>query len=130
MTAHTPVVLAPFDPWGSLRVMVARALLTAATKKVPVDVRLPDGRLLVPRPDANPRPVLELVRPDALLKRIAAHPKIGIGEGYMAGDWRAAEGTDLAAVLLPFAGSVKLPTKVSPARSRMVSPGKAALSAA
>jgi cyclopropane-fatty-acyl-phospholipid synthase len=103
MTAHTPVGLAPFDPWGSLRVAVARALLTAATKRVTVDVRLPDGRLLVPRHDANPRPVIELVRPDALLKRIAPHPKIGIGEGYMAGDWRAAEGTDLAAVLVPFA---------------------------
>ena len=103
MSAHTPAVLSPFEPWGSLRVAVARAVLTAATRKVPVEVRLPEGRLLGPRQDASTRPVLELVRPEALFKRIAAHPKIGIGEGYMAGDWRAAEGTDLAAALLPFA---------------------------
>jgi cyclopropane-fatty-acyl-phospholipid synthase len=117
MTAHTPVGLAPFDPWGSLRVAVARALLTAATKRVTVDVRLPDGRLLVPRHDANPRPVIELVRPDALLRRIAVHPKIGIGEGYMAGDWRAAEGTDLAAVLVPFAE--RITTVLPPALIRL-----------
>jgi cyclopropane-fatty-acyl-phospholipid synthase len=117
MTAHTPVGLAPFDPWGSLRVAVARALLTAATKRATVDVRLPDGRLLVPRHDANPRPVIELVRPDALLRRIAVHPKIGIGEGYMAGDWRAAEGTDLAAVLVPFAE--RITTVLPPALIRL-----------
>jgi cyclopropane-fatty-acyl-phospholipid synthase len=117
MTAHTPVGLAPFDPWGSLRVAVARALLTAATKRATVDVRLPDGRLLVPRHDANPRPVIELVRPDALLRRIAVHPKIGIGEGYMAGDWRAAEGTDLSAVLVPFAE--RITTVLPPALIRL-----------
>ena len=49
------------------------------------------------------RPGLEIVRPTALFERLAHHPKIGIGEAYMAGDWRAAEGTDLAELLMPFA---------------------------
>ena len=41
--------------------------------------------------------------PDALYRRLEAHPKIGLGEAYMAGDWRAAPGTDLAQALMPFA---------------------------
>jgi cyclopropane-fatty-acyl-phospholipid synthase len=52
-----------------------------------------------------------------LLRRIAVHPKIGIGEGYMAGDWRAAEGTDLAAVLVPFAE--RITTVLPPALIRL-----------
>ncbi len=107
MTVHTPVLRRPFDLRASVRVAAARTLLTAAVSRVPVDVRLPDGQMLVPRRDASARPVLELVRPESLLRRIAEHPKIGIGEGYMAGDWRAGEGTDLAAVLLPFAERVR-----------------------
>ena len=43
------------------------------------------------------------MRPTALFERLAHHPKIGIGEAYMAGDWKAAEGTDLVDVLMPFA---------------------------
>ena len=58
---------------------------------MPVDVLLPDGGLLgrAGTPGDADRPVLEIVRPDALFERLAHDPKIGIGEGYMAGDWRA-----------------------------------------
>ena len=56
---------------------------------------MPDGSLLG-RGGASARtedrPVLEVVRPQALFERLARHPKIGIGEAYMAGDWRAGEG--------------------------------------
>jgi cyclopropane-fatty-acyl-phospholipid synthase len=48
-------------------------------------------------------PVLDVARPRALFRRLEAHPKIGLGEAYMAGDWRAAPGTDLADALMPFA---------------------------
>jgi cyclopropane-fatty-acyl-phospholipid synthase len=106
MTTLTSPVAPPLDLWAVLRAAAARVVLTAVARRVPVDLRLPGGDVLVPRRPDEERPAVELVRPDSLLRRLSAHPKIGIGEGYMAGDWRAAEGTDLAAVLLPFAERV------------------------
>ncbi len=107
-TISTPVprtfVPRPSVEGPALRARLARRILQSVVHRVPVDVRLPDGRTLGPtQPGDAERPVLELVRPEALYRRMAANPKIGIGEGYMAGDWRAGEGTDLAALLLPFA---------------------------
>ncbi|MBB2987492.1 SAM-dependent methyltransferase [Terracoccus luteus] len=86
-----------------LRARVARGILASVARRVPVEVRLPDGSTLTGEPATTGRPVLEVVRPTALFERLAHHPKIGIGEAYMAGDWRAAPGTDLADVLRPFA---------------------------
>jgi cyclopropane-fatty-acyl-phospholipid synthase len=90
---------------------LARVLLRGTAGRVPVDIVLPDGALLggearrqprLPRPDgALPR--IELVRPGDFYRRLAREPKIGIGEGYTAGEWRAAAGTDLADALTPFA---------------------------
>src|SRR5207344_2015692 len=48
-------------------------------------------------------PEFEVVRPAAFFTRLGRDAKIGFGEAYMAGDWRAAEGTDLADLLTPFA---------------------------
>ncbi|EWT02475.1 cyclopropane-fatty-acyl-phospholipid synthase [Intrasporangium oryzae NRRL B-24470] len=95
-----------------VRARVAREILAQVAQRVPVDVLMPDGSLLgggAPRAD---RPTLEIVRPTAVFERLAHHPKIGIGEAYMAGDWRAAPGTDLAELLLPFAE--RLTTAVPP----------------
>ncbi|HET7760750.1 MAG TPA: cyclopropane-fatty-acyl-phospholipid synthase family protein [Phycicoccus sp.] len=80
---------------------VARAVVHATVEGMPVRLRYPDGTE-AGGGDAT-SPVLEVVRPDALYRRLEAHPKIGLGEAYMAGDWRAAEGTDLAVALMPFA---------------------------
>lgn len=102
------------DPYGvtlpiaRIRARLARTILGQVLDRVPVDVLLPDGsRLGRSRSSATEpsgiRPTLELLRPATFFERLARHPKIGIGEGYMAGDWRAAHGTDLADVLLPFA---------------------------
>lgn len=101
-----------------VRAVLARRILESVARRVPVDVVLPDGRPLVTGrvPDGS-RPVLEIVRPAALFERVAHHPKIGIGEAYMAGDWRAAPGTDLAELLLPFAE--RLTTAVPPALQRL-----------
>ena len=103
-----------------VRAVVARKIIEAVARRVPVDVLMPDGTLLG-QPDADQwsadRPVLEIVRPLALFERLAHHPKIGIGEAYMAGDWRAAPGTDLAELLLPFAE--RLTTIVPPALARL-----------
>ena len=118
MTTLTSTLVQPQDLWTGVRAAAAREVLRRVVRRVPVDVRMPDGSLLVPRPDGvERRPVLEMVRPDALHRRMAEHPKIAIGEGYMAGDWRAGEGTDLAAVLLPFAE--RMTTAVPPALARL-----------
>jgi cyclopropane-fatty-acyl-phospholipid synthase len=80
---------------------VARKAVHATVASMPVRLRYPDGSEVGGGgPDA---PVLEVVRPQALYRRLEAHPKIGLGEAYMAGDWRAAPGTDLAEALMPFA---------------------------
>jgi cyclopropane-fatty-acyl-phospholipid synthase len=95
----------PEQQSSSLRLLAARRILTKVLKQVPVRVLLPDGVVLnSPDPMTYPDPpTIEVYRPANLLRRLAKHPNIGIGEGYMAGDWRAAPGTDLAAALLPFA---------------------------
>ena len=104
MTADTPRL--PLTPTlglsGTLtRGAVARKVVHATVASMPVRLRYPDGSEVGGGgPDA---PVLEVVRPQALYRRLEAHPKIGLGEAYMAGDWRAAPGTDLAEALMPFA---------------------------
>lgn len=116
MTTITSPLPRPLTFPSGLRAAVARRVMQTVVRRVPVDVRLPDGTSLAPDA-AGDRPTIDLVRPDALFRRIAESPKIGIGEGYMAGDWRPAEGTDLAEVLLPFAERVT--TAVPPVLRRL-----------
>ncbi|MGN0063007.1 MAG: class I SAM-dependent methyltransferase [Nocardioides sp.] len=95
-----PEVAAPSR--RGLRARAARAVMRQVAGRVPVELRLPDGSTLgnAVRPL---RGVVQIVRPEAMYARLADNPKIGIGEGYTAGDWRAGDGYDLAEVLLPFA---------------------------
>lgn len=89
---------------AGVRARVAKQILRLATRSVPVDIALPDGRLLAGRDTSDRKhPRIDLHRPDTFYARLADSPKIGIGEGYTAGDWSAAEGSDLADVLAPFA---------------------------
>jgi cyclopropane-fatty-acyl-phospholipid synthase len=55
---------------------------------------------------------LEVVRPAAFFARLGRDAKIGFGEAFMAGDWRAGSGTDLADLLTPFASRL---TRLIPA---------------
>ena len=77
----------------------------------------PCPRHLPRRPGARPRPEdspeLHVVRPAAFFARLGRDAKIGFGEAYMAGDWRAGPGTDLADLLTPFAS--RLTTLIPPA---------------
>jgi cyclopropane-fatty-acyl-phospholipid synthase len=105
MTAEAPrlEIRAPSlrFPQGLTRGAVARSVVHATVASMPVRLRYPDGSEAGGGgPDS---PVLEVARPEALYRRLEAHPKIGLGEAYMAGDWRAAPGTDLAEALMPFA---------------------------
>jgi cyclopropane-fatty-acyl-phospholipid synthase len=58
-------------------------------------------------------PVLQLHEPDAFFERLSRDPKLGIGEGYVAGEWSPGPGTDLADALTPFAARL---TTLLPAR--------------
>ncbi|MFT4048857.1 MAG: cyclopropane-fatty-acyl-phospholipid synthase family protein [Solirubrobacterales bacterium] len=83
---------------------IARELLRLAVGRVPVEVVLPDGSPLSDRPlEGDWLPRVEICDESAIYRRLAADPKCGIGESYVAGEWKVADGTDLADALLPFA---------------------------
>jgi cyclopropane-fatty-acyl-phospholipid synthase len=99
VTARWPAIAA--TPRAPLSATVARLIFERATILVPVRVSYPDGRIAGSGTVASPE--LELVRPNAFFARLGKDTKIGFGEAYMAGDWRAGAGTDLADLLTPFA---------------------------
>jgi cyclopropane-fatty-acyl-phospholipid synthase len=78
-------------------------------RRVPVSVREADGSVLGARSGparpagARALPEIVITDPDAFYARVGRSPMIGLGESYMAGEWHAAEGTDLADALTPFA---------------------------
>jgi cyclopropane-fatty-acyl-phospholipid synthase len=88
-------------PKAPLAATIARHLLERTVQRLPVRVTYPGGASI--GAGAYGSPELELVRPKALFARLALDTKIGLGESYMAGDWRAGPGTDLADLLTPFA---------------------------
>ena len=61
----------------------------------------PDGRVLGGGSGTSPE--FRLLRPHAFFARLGRDAKVGFGEAYMAGDWRAGPGTDLADLLTRFA---------------------------
>ena len=79
-----------------LRAAVARALFTRAVARLPLRVRLPDGRLL--GAGAPGSPVMILHRPAAFFRRFGASGLIGFGESYLAGDWDCADLTEFLTV--------------------------------
>ncbi|MDP9220171.1 MAG: cyclopropane-fatty-acyl-phospholipid synthase family protein [Actinomycetota bacterium] len=88
-------------PRAPLSATVARFLLERTISRIPVRVTYPDG-VSIGAGSAD-SPIFEVVRPNAFFARLGRNTKIGLGEAYMAGDWRAGPGTDLAALLTPFA---------------------------
>lgn len=78
----------------------ARAAVEYSFRRAGVAAAMPNGRRIGSSGDLL---VVELVRPRAALERMGHEPKIGIGESYMAGDWRPASGVDLAEAMVPFA---------------------------
>ena len=108
-----PPVAAP--PPVPLRADIARVIFDHAVRRVPVRVTYPDGRVLGAGSPGSPE--LEVVRPAAFLARLGRDARIGFGEAYMAGDWRAGPGTDLADLLTSFAS--QLTTLIPPALQRL-----------
>jgi cyclopropane-fatty-acyl-phospholipid synthase len=103
------------SPRAPMRAVVARLIFERAVAQVPVRVTYPDGRVLGGGSPASPE--FEVVRPAAFFARLGGDAKIGFGEAYMAGDWRAGSGTDLADLLTPFA--TRLTTLIPPALQRL-----------
>jgi cyclopropane-fatty-acyl-phospholipid synthase len=103
------------SPRAAMRATAARLIFENAVRRVPVRVSYPDGRVLGAGPPASPE--FAFVRPAAFFARLGRDAKIGFGEAYMAGDWRAGSGTDLADLLTPFAS--RLTTLIPPALQRL-----------
>ncbi len=87
-------------PYSPLRALAARQILRRAVRELPLVVLLPDGDRL--GAGGAGAPVMEIVSDD-FFHRIGADLKIGFGESYLAGDWQAGPGTDLADLLTVFA---------------------------
>ena len=88
-------------PRAPLRATIARMIFEHAVRRVPVRVTYPDGR--VRGGGSGTSPEFKLLRPNAFFARLGRDAKVGFGEAYMAGDWRAGPGTDLADLLTRFA---------------------------
>ena len=117
MTVSTAIrwPAAATTPRAPLRAGIARVVFDHAVRRVRVRVTYPDGRVLGAGSPASPE--LAVVRPAAFLARLGRDAKIGFGEAYMAGDWRAGSGTDLADLLTSFAA--RLTTLIPPALQRL-----------
>jgi cyclopropane-fatty-acyl-phospholipid synthase len=88
-------------PRASARAAAARLIFEHAAGRVPVRVTYPGGRVLGAGSAADPE--FTIVRPGAFFAQLGRDAKIGFGDSYLAGDWRAGPGTDLADLLTPFA---------------------------
>ncbi len=117
MTVSTSIrwPTAATTPRAPLGAAIARVIFEHAVAPVPIRVTYPDGRMLCGGSKTSPE--FEVVRPAAFFARLGRDAKIGFGEAYMAGDWRAGPGTDLADLLTPFAA--RLTTLIPPALQRL-----------
>ena len=93
--------LLPAAPAYGVRAKVAREVVRRILRHVPVTADI-DGTVFG-APLSAGNPVIEVSRPEPFFARLARSPMIGLGESYMAGEWRAADGSDLADTLAPFA---------------------------
>ena len=91
-------------PKAPIAATVARLLFERAVHLIPVRATYPGGASI--GGGSHDSPTFDLVRPGAFFARLGRDTKIGFGESYMAGDWRAGPSTDLADLLTPFAAKL------------------------
>jgi len=89
-------------PGSAARAAIAHALFTRIATRLPLRLRLPDGRVLGAGTPIGPTMVLH--RPQDFFRRLGDSGLIGFGESYMAGDWDCA---DLTGLLTVFATHVE-----------------------
>jgi cyclopropane-fatty-acyl-phospholipid synthase len=85
-----------------LRMTVARGLLRAAVRRMPMRLVWPDGT--VEGGGGPGSPTMRLIRPEACFTRVGRLGLIGFGEGWMVGDW---DSDDLVGVLRCFSEHVE-----------------------
>ena len=100
---HTSVI--PPAPRASVRATVAAGIRAARAAQRPGPLQTAGGNVMGTR-DRSHRRCRSSGRTRSS-SRLGADVKIGFGEAYMAGDWRAAPGTDLADLLTPFAERIR-----------------------
>ncbi len=89
-------------PRSGARAAAARAFFRQAVRRLDLRVELPGGRRW--GGGGGGAPVMRILREDEFFARIGAGGKIGFGEAYMVGAWRA---DDLERVLRAFAAQVR-----------------------
>jgi cyclopropane-fatty-acyl-phospholipid synthase len=87
---------------SAVRAEIARLLFRAAVSRLPIQVRLADGRRLGAGSASDP--VMTLHDPSAFFTRVGAGGLIGFGESYLAGEWDC---SDLTGLLTVFAAHVR-----------------------
>lgn len=87
--------------YAATAAQVARRIVAIASRRVEVRFEFPDGTAWGPAPGAAP--VFFIADPDEFYRRLGTDAKMAFGEAYVAGNWRAGDGTDLADLLTPFA---------------------------
>jgi cyclopropane-fatty-acyl-phospholipid synthase len=100
-------------PRSTVRASVVRQWFLRAVRTLPVSVVLPDGRRFGAGGDGAP--AMHIHRPAAFFARLGVDGKMGVGEGYMVGDWSS---DALADLLTAFAGRMGtiLPAKLQVVR--------------
>lgn len=98
-TASWPAIA--HTPRTPVKARIAKAIMRPTVDRLPVRLSFPNGTSWGAGSSTDPE--MHLVRPTAFFSRLGNDTKIGFGEAYMAGDWVAAPGTDLAELLTPFA---------------------------
>lgn len=91
----------PDAPAYGFRGRVAGSVMRRIVRNVPVSASLPDGTVWGDGTAGHPQ--IAIADPKRMFARMGQSPMIGLGESYMAGEWAAAPGHDLADVLSPFA---------------------------
>ncbi|WP_019878188.1 SAM-dependent methyltransferase [Sporichthya polymorpha] len=99
-------------PPGGYRAKAARVLFERVARRMELQILLPDGTNI--GAGGAGTPMMRLVRPPALYRRLGNGGLIGFGEAYLAGDWTA---DDLTAVLTVFCR--RMATLVPPALQRL-----------
>jgi len=96
--AQPAIPAVPRGPAALARAAVARAILSRATARLPIQVQHPDGRLSGAGGPGSP--VLMIRDQDAFYRRLGGGTA-GLAEGYMGGDW---DSPDLVGLFTVFAG--------------------------
>ncbi|HEY5396531.1 MAG TPA: cyclopropane-fatty-acyl-phospholipid synthase family protein [Trebonia sp.] len=99
------------------RAEIARLLFGAATARLPIRVRLADGRQFGGGPVDGP--LMMIHNPGAFFTRLGAGGLIGFGESYMAGDWDCEDLTGLLTVFAAHVGDL-VPTPFQRLRTMAV----------